>query len=166
MTPEGSKEVEVDPEARSLAAVLLRRLISGQITNDQFEDDFPISSDPALDAIRDTAWFYYSDTKEYHLKGPERHHPDEKRAIIRWILFLDSNCIYQWPAIRLPGNDPGRFTYSNFSRFLRRLLGMPDPTNKVRDFDASGHYPVWPFISKKDYLFALRNPKRLSGKSV
>ncbi|MEO0566282.1 MAG: hypothetical protein AAF066_00990 [Pseudomonadota bacterium] len=148
MTPEGSEEVEVDPEARSLAAVLLRSLISGQITNDQFEDDFPISSDPALDAIRDTAWLYYSDTKEYHLKGPERLHPDEKRAIIRWNLFL------------------GRVTYSKFSRFLRHLFGMADPTKKVEDFDASGHYPVWPFISKKDYLFALRNPKRLSGKSV
>jgi len=28
-------------------------------------------------------------------------------------------------------------------------------------FTKTGHYPVWPFISVRDYKAALKNPKRL-----
>lgn len=151
----------IDGQARSAAAEVLRRFIAGQITNDSFEDQVPETDDPAIWAIWDTCWLFYDDFKEHRLDGKYRLSPDLRRQLSRWVLFLDSDLPYQWPKMRFPGRDPRPFTMRNpIKRFLTHGSIHPELTEK---FLAAGHYPVWPFVSVKDYKAALAAPKRLSG---
>ncbi|WP_299685815.1 hypothetical protein [uncultured Tateyamaria sp.] len=151
-----------DRDARNKAALLLRRFAVGRITNDEFEDGAPTTADPAVAAIWDTAWVYYSDLREHRLRGPDRLHPDAKRAWVRWILFLDSDLPYRWPAIRHPGNDPEAGRRCDLLAWLIGSLSRVSATPEQERFTNSGHYPVWPFSSVRDYKAALRNPKRLA----
>lgn len=153
----------MDRAARDRASTLLRRLANGQFSNDQFEDAMPRSSDPAIYAIFDTAWLYYSDFNEYWLVGSHRLHPDMKRAWIRWILFLDSDLRYEWPPIRHPGADPMAQQGGGLISTVLGLFGKGQP-DAASVFDTAGRYPVWSFISAKDYRQALRSPRRLAGR--
>ncbi len=156
----------VDRVARSEAAMLLRRFASGQLTNDQFDNNMPVTPDPAIAAIWDTAWAYYSDFKEHRLTGQDRLHPDTKRAWIRWIMFLDTELKYLWPAISQPGNDPVAQRESAVAAWLRAVFVREDKSSNAGIFESTGHYPVWPFISQKDYREALRNPRRPGKKNA
>lgn len=153
----------VDRVARARATQLLRNFISGKVTNDEFEDGCPQTQDRAIHAIWETAWVLYDDLSEHRLTGQHRLTTDMRRICVRWLLFLYSDLDYEWPDIRLPGIDPA--TRIQQSRW-RRLLGFPQAavTSEVADkFLASGHYPVWPFASIKNYRQALLNPRLLSG---
>ena len=154
----------VDRAARDKAALLLRRFAAGRLTNDDFEDGMPMTHDPAIRAIWDTAWLYYSDMKPHALTGAHRLHPDAKRAWIRWILFLDSDFSYEWPNIRHPGNDPTAKDQETIIALIRWTFGLPSQVVKRKAFDEAGHYPVWPFISQSDHRHVLRNPRRLARK--
>ena len=59
----------VDVEGRKLGALLLRRLASGRITNDEFDEAFPFSDDAGLRAVSDFGWSLYSDFDTYRLVG-------------------------------------------------------------------------------------------------
>jgi hypothetical protein len=151
----------VDRRARDTASQLLRNFVSGRISNDAFEDAQPKTHDLAIDAIWDTAWVFYDDFKEHRLIGKYRLSPDQRRACVRWILFLHSDNPYEWPTIYLPGIDPA----SRIQRsFLKRLFSVHQHLHEkeVSDFLSAGHYPVWPFIRVADYKKALSQPRLLS----
>jgi hypothetical protein len=155
----------VDRDARDRAAQLLRNFISGKITNDAFEDQCPVTEDRAIDAIWATAWVLYSDTYEHRLIGKHRLTVDMRRICVRWLLFLHNSDEYLWPTIPLPGIDPATRLQAGF---WRRLLapGSSLLAHDVADrFLASGHFPVWPFISTKAYRLALRSPRLLSKRN-
>lgn len=154
----------MDMAARQKASQLFRDFISGNISNDAFEDQIPITHDRAIDAVWSTSWVFYDDFKEHKLEGRDRLPPDQKRACIRWLLFLQSDLLYEWPAIYLPGMDPVSRTRPNFWRRLISSHKFLDES-VVSDFINAGHYPVWPFISVRDYKQAISNPLLLSGKS-
>ena len=156
----------VDRDARDRAAQLLRNFVSGKITNDEFADGCPSTLDRAIVAIWDTAWVLYDDLSEHRLTGRHRLTSDMRRICVRWILFLHNNHEYEWPDTILPGIDPATRTEQSF---WRRLFGLPSTLLEpevARRFLASGHYPVWPFVSAKDYSQALQNPRLLSVGSV
>ncbi|MEO9824559.1 MAG: hypothetical protein ABJF50_09115 [Paracoccaceae bacterium] len=152
----------VDRPARDTAAQLLRNFVSGKVSNDAFEDAQPTTHDLAIDAIWDTAWVFYDDSKEHRLIGKYRLPPDQRRACVRWILFLYSDHLYEWPTIYLPGIDPASRTQRNF---LKRLFSMHQHLNEdqVMNFMSTGHYPVWPFLRVADYKKALAQPRLLSA---
>jgi hypothetical protein len=155
----------VDRQSRDKAAKLLRRFASGQITNDEFEDSMPETGDPAIHAIWDTAWYYYNDIKRHKLVNVYRLHPDTRRMWVRWVLFLDSNHPYLWPDIGNPGNDPTAGAEDGLINLLKRLVVRSSgDQSKAEIFESAGYYPVWPFISTKDYREVLRRPKRLAGR--
>lgn len=155
----------VDRVSRDRAALLLRRFAAGQITNDDFDNAIPITADPAIGAIWNTAWLFYSDSTTHALTGRDRLHPDMKRAWVRWILFLDSDIPYEWPQISYPGNDPYALGEARLDSWFRSIFVREDKKNCHREFEQAGHYPVWPFISQKDYRKALRNPRRLRARN-
>ena len=152
----------VDRNVRDRAAQLLRNFISGKITNDAFADQCPVTTDRAIYAIWDTAWVLYSDMHTHRLIGKHRLSVDMRRVCVRWLLFLHSNDEYEWPDISLPGIDPStRIQQSLWRRLLKLDNSLaPDVAN---EFMASGHYPVWPFISVKAYRQALKAPRLLSS---
>ena len=155
----------VDISSRKIASQLLRDFISGKISNDTFEARQPITHDRAIHAIWDTAWVFYHDGKEHRLEGQYRLPPEQRKACVRWILFLQSDLLYEWPDIDLPGIDPASRTQSSF---LRRLFSLhQNLSEKETDtFLSAGHYPVWPFLLVSDYKTALATPKLLRGNVI
>lgn len=156
----------VDRDARDRAAQLLRNFVSGKITNDEFADGCPPTQDRAIDAIWGTAWVLYDDISEHRLIGRNRLPSDMRRVCLRWLLFLHNDHDYEWPDLSLPGIDPATRTQQSVWRRLLGLLKGSLAPEVARAFLASGHYPVWPFASAKDYRQALRNPRLLSGGNV
>lgn len=151
----------VDRSARDVAAQLLRDFISGRITNDQFESFCPKTTDRAIHAIWDTAWTFYDDHHSHKLTGKYRLPRDIQRICVRWILFLHSDQPYEWPDIDLPGIDPAtRIKRGLWDSLFSAANDLS--AGEVAGFLKAGHYPVWPFISVKDYKQAIAKPRLLS----
>jgi len=89
----------IDRSARNRLAELIRSLVSGSITNDEFEDRVPESNDRVVtEVFYHGAWCLYSDMKEYKLKGKDVLSKEDKSIVARWILFLKSENEYEWPS--------------------------------------------------------------------
>ena len=146
----------IDKQARAKLSESLRHLVSGQITNDQFEKIAPRkSNDRAIWAIRHRAWFLYDDLKEYKLKGKYALTPKAKGVITRWLLFLKSNFEYEWPT------HPGELWWGLILHLLS--LSLISRIFWNRTWIRSGNSKIWPFIREKDLQKARRMPKLLSG---
>ena len=149
----------IDRDARNNLAESLRHLVSGRITNDQFEEAawWVESDDAAVDAVKWQAWQLYSDLREHRLTGRDAVSESDRRIVARFILFLHSDLEYEWPRHPLEG--------------LRRLLvsvlslGMI-PRRVDKKWEASGDIDVWPFIRSADYEEALNKPKLLRGRAA
>jgi len=137
----------VDRNARDQMVLLLRRLATGRITNDEFETQRPVSStDPAVDEIYHRGvWGFYSDLHEHRLVLSR----GERREIARFILFLKSDLDYQWPRRKLWGELlwmlAGLLTLGLAGRLYWRRLGR------------SGNVSVWPFLRRDDFERAVRH---------
>lgn len=136
----------VDRNARAQLARCLRRLVSAQITNDEFEDQLPLevhrSRDKGVQALRWAAWMLYNDLHEHRLVGAHAVGRTGRRHIARWVLFLGSGHEYEWPFI---------------SHGVRWLLVLPNLLSfgllgrcLARWQDSAGNPEVWPFIRKAD----------------
>lgn len=97
----------VDRKARDDLAVALRRLVTGRMTNDQFDDhyyydDWVDSSDKAVSEIATFGWGLYSSDLlwPYKLKGCHAVSSEIRRTAARAILFLASKHEYEWPPYR------------------------------------------------------------------
>jgi len=150
----------VDRAARDQLALSLRRLVCGKISNDQFEDGIRKTEDVAIAAIAEMAWLLYSDMKEHRLVGRHVIDPSDRREVLRWILFLDSDLEYLWPEMRLAGQHPLR----RVRPVLTRWLGWQISAETVARFLAAGDYAAWPFVSRSQYKHAIRQPRRLAGR--
>ena len=152
----------IDRCARNKLAELLRHLVSGQLTNYQFDDAVDAagivkSDDAAIGAIRRQAWQLYSDLREHRLTGRDAVSESGRRIVARSILFLHSDLDYEWPRHPLEG----------LTRLLSHLLSLGVIPRRVdKKWEAAGDVDVWPFIRRKDYEEALDNPKLLRGRAA
>ena len=88
----------VEREARDRLALLIRRLVSGRITNDQFEMAIPnCLDDEGFAMAYGEVWNFYGDLEEYKLGGRHRLDKESRRYLARIILFLHSDLEYGWP---------------------------------------------------------------------
>jgi hypothetical protein len=142
----------IDRLARNQLAEAIRALVSGKISNDEFERGVPLrSADPAVWHLYfDGAWFLYSDLWEYRLGNPHRLSRQGKTEVARWVLFLKTDQPFEWPqpsglerALLFVG---GLLTFGVVINFARRK------------YQASGKWSVWPFISQRAYEDALKSP--------
>jgi hypothetical protein len=146
----------IDREARRQVSELLRHLVCGQITNDEFEDRLPDgSSDRAVREISSEAWYLYSDLLEHRLVGKQRLGHEVRTNVARTILFLQSDREYEWPEWLL-----GSRLLSVLVRLL--TLGLLGRGPRVR-YEEAGDIRVWPFLRRADYEAALEAPPYLSG---
>lgn len=149
----------IDRPARNRAALLIRRLAAGRITNDDFEADYPRSaSDGALRAIARRAWLLYSDWPAYRLAGRRALPAAVRRDVARWVVFLHSDCEYRWPV---------DFSVLKFYRRCTDLLTLGGwVRRKAFRFDGSrreGELAVWPFFTRAEYSVAAGHPRFLGG---
>lgn len=133
----------IDQEARNKAAELVERLVGCEITNDEFEDNYPPNSqDRALKAIRCWTWMFYTDLREHKLKGKYQPTPEGLESLKRCILFLRSDLQYKWPDV----------PWSSRSYVLTRVFSLGLLGKKRwKEFEARGEFDVWPFLRTDDY---------------
>jgi hypothetical protein len=145
-------------KARKQLALLVRRLASGSITNDQFEDQLPASEESALhDIYFYGVWPLYDDFVEHKLKNQWSLSQEGANWVGRIVLFLQSEKPYRYPKLmgysQLPVMLLSIITLGWFGRFWLRY--------KWRD----GEHSVWPFFSQLEYEEALKRPVFLCGKA-
>lgn len=148
----------IDTNARQKLAEALRALVSGVITNDEFEERIPLGSeDPAINAIFSAGWSLYSDLWSYRLRDHHRLPRATKSEVARWILFLKTETPYEWPVLK---------GISDFFLILSSLLTLGLTMMIYRkSYRQQGDYDVWPFIRSSDYQAALCTPAYLDGVS-
>ena len=146
----------IDRRGRTEVSELLRHLVAGQITNDEFEDRLPgRCEDRAVNEVSEEASYLYSDLWEHHLAGAERVPEEARHHVARWILFLQADLELEWPEWSF-----GRRLLSSVARLL--TFGVLGQEGRRRYQDA-GDITVWPFLRCRDYEAALAKPRYLSG---
>jgi hypothetical protein len=95
----------IDPSARRSLSENLRRLVTGRMTNDDFDnlyrDGYDSSDDSAVKAIGEFGYCLYSSDLlwPYRLKGRYAVDHETRAAAARSVLFLHSNLEYDWPPV-------------------------------------------------------------------
>lgn len=150
-----------DLKKRSVAAALIRRLAVGEITNDDFENDWPagVAGRGGL-RIKQELWTYYSDLYTHTLTNSHALDDEGKRLFERCATFMESNTAYKWPRIRRTPIPKIRLP------LLILSLGLLLPINLfIKGFNkredqkikGSGDITAWPFLSHEEYEKARAN---------
>lgn len=93
----------IDWSSRRSLSVDIRRLVTGRMTNDEFDDvyfeRYEACDDPAVAAIASYCYCLYDSATLYPIKLHGRHAvPRETRqAAARAVLFLRAGLAYEWP---------------------------------------------------------------------
>jgi hypothetical protein len=152
----------IDVQARSKLAEASRRLVSGLITNWQYDDHLLddgqvfASEDPALREIYNKGfWLLYDDLRQYRLSGPHRLSEQSRRQAVRCIMFLKSGLPYSWPIL----SRWAAFLLTCANLLTLGLAGLAYSRWAKRGRDIS----YWPFTTAAQYNEALQSAVYLSG---
>jgi hypothetical protein len=148
----------IDSDARRRLAELARHLASGQITNDEFEDRRPNSSERGLhDIYFFGLWPLYGDLLTHRLTRRWALTPEGRARVSRIVLFLRSGAPYRYPRTTglaaIPVLLISLVTFGWFGRMWCRYTWR------------GGDQTVWPFYTRAEYETAVRNPVYLNGGS-
>ena len=144
---------------RNQYAQLLRNFLAGKTDNFQYEDLFAqleFESDEGINQIFCDVWHYYCDFRRHKLneQGGGFESGENKQAIIRFILFLHSEFEYEWPITSLKES-------------LFKLLTLRAYSHRGgNQAQEKGDKLVWPFYRRKDYDYALANPRLLNENRI
>jgi len=98
----------VNTKLRREFAIILRALVVGNITNNEFErrcnelDERHKKRDVAVDRIFSDAWICYCDLRTHRLRGIWALSPEAQRYFARCLLFLRTDQPYTWPRFTSP----------------------------------------------------------------
>jgi hypothetical protein len=136
----------IDRTSRNELAELLRGLVAGQITSDEFHDRRPRSRDTAVREVIEQAWLLGRDLHEQKGAGRKKLPRDVRSEVSRWILFLETDSEYEWPALstwaRVLGFIPSVITFGLFWSPYRFW------------FKRQGDFRVWPFLDEQQFRVA------------
>jgi hypothetical protein len=95
----------IDHDLRKSLSQDVRRLITGRMTNDEFDevyyDTYDSSDDQAVCAVASSCYCLYSDAFPYRLRGVHAVDRETRSTAARAVLFLRSCIEYEWPP--MPG---------------------------------------------------------------
>ncbi|MDF2478321.1 MAG: hypothetical protein K0S24_3804 [Sphingobacterium sp.] len=176
----------VDLERRKKLAYHLRHLVTGLISNDEFEesitDDVSFGwlpeqyyrskdakfDDPIIRPMLELCWCLYSDLENHKLTGKHQLSDEELKDVARIILFLNSDFEYEWPYFdRI--NLLLRFSFKDLL-FTALTLGqhygvkLNERKEQYEEFKNTGDQELWPFINKEQYEQQLRKQPFLRGR--
>jgi len=139
----------INREKRDLARRLVEKFLAGEITNDDFVNDYPSreKDDRVIVAIYDRLWGFWDDNQTHTLTGKRELNPEAGALFERCIAFLNSDLEYEWPPLE----------WWSLSQAFLRLIGLrriadrrgDEWTQKVRKI---GKWEVWPFIREEDLV--------------
>lgn len=134
----------IDRHARYRAAELLDSFVEGSITNDQFEEGWPLSADDgALSQISCHLWSQYDDLSEHRL-NPNTLDARQIDLFRRTSRFLRSSLEYEWPD--LPAFGVPAVFFAVVTLGLSRVFWW----RQRQRFRAAGDLSVWPFLRRSD----------------
>jgi hypothetical protein len=128
------------PNERHVASHLLEQFFKGEITNDEYENEYPArSGDAGLDVIFDRTWLYYSDLETHFLRQEEMT-LQERQLFERCIAFLRTDFEYEGPLLSrgLPF----------YKRLIRLAVGLFSGQRKP---DGQFLSLCWPFATADQY---------------
>ena len=175
----------VDSKRRKLLSTHLRHLLTGQITNDDFEERIMQDvtygwlpeqyyrsienrlDDSVIRPVLEMAWCFYDDTRNHDLKGVDSLSDFAIKEIARCILFLQSDQEYTWKYIDRT-NPLIRFSFKDIMRSLLTLGHYYHDVKRERQKDweemkKSGDFELWPFKTKAEYERELQKQPFLIG---
>jgi hypothetical protein len=187
----------VDRERRTELCELARHLLSNQITNFEYDDKVMLSQKPVLTDTDDmgvrmvgvATWSLYDDFHEHRFNGHHELTREQRREVLRWLLFLQTDLEYEWPDRRpIPLEFFGLaalvlaclITGLSAIPVACLVLGILAALDAVFILKAAAadarwsklHDPfheepfIWPFQRRRDYEEALRHPRLLCGKQT
>ena len=148
----------VDRANRDALAELIRHLVAGRITNDEFTDNLPQSRDRAVfEVFWNGVWGLYDDLYEHRLTGRHYIPRNARTDVARCVLFLKGDLEYEWSP------------YPPRPQALAMLLSLVTLglANRLMFsvWKKQGEFAVWPFLRRQDYECALREPPYLARAS-
>ena len=137
----------VDISKRKQAATLIRQFVEGQISNDDYDNDFPDDTrDQELPAVYDRLWLLYSDLV------PSRLHKasltDDERAVVeQCIVFLRTDLGYEGPPLR------ERKPFAGLKSLLGRMVSAEPSSVLGKESQENSVFVSgwWPFASEEQY---------------
>jgi hypothetical protein len=138
----------VDRIKRNEAGRVLRDLVDGRITNDEFVSRFPRDRhDSALAAILRAAWTQFSDLRAHKLIGRDSPAPEQRALLERCCVFLRTDLEFQWPP-----------SHSRIRKGILQLIGIGRPLDAAdEEYKSRGDLEVWPFLKRSDYELKAKN---------
>jgi hypothetical protein len=138
----------VDALKRKRAVGLIRQFIDGQISNDEYDNNYPDDTqDQGLLVVYDRLWIFYSDLHTHRLDKNSLSSED-REIIERCLAFLNTDLEYEGAPLR------ERKPITGIGDFFRRLSPGNRPYSVLGEQSqkASTFYtPWWPFASEEQY---------------
>jgi hypothetical protein len=186
----------IDREARGQMAELLRHLGSGAITIDYFDDHAKSiarrSQDLGVCNVDEWAWYLYAEVNCSRFRGRYRLPDDFRDDLARCVVFLHSDCEYEWPResywlemlidclsfiVALAGIVTIGFGLADSRLYVIPLalfgvcwwlfrLSRARAREVVRRRDQLGDYEAWPFLRNDDLAAARAKPRLLAGQTA
>ena len=151
----------IDEKARIWGALLLRRLASGRITNDEFDEAYPEGSpDRGVRSVWEFGYSLYSDYYTYRLLGRHALGAEARRIVARCVLFLHSGLEYTWP------EPPAVQLWPALRQVLTLGLWRSGYAQALNAWQQSVDAAVWPFASRAELRRAATHPPFFATKSV
>jgi hypothetical protein len=152
----------VDMVKRNLLADAIHELVAGIKTNDEFQEflwdhgfQFLVAptryQDASIGPILDSAWCLYSDATEYRLVGRYRLPRENRRQVLRWIMFLRADLEYEWPAFRFINPTLVSLLGCLLSLLTCGIWANQKSRREFAKWRRAGDYEVWPFLRRSDY---------------
>jgi hypothetical protein len=164
----------VDRDARRQVAQALRQFLSCRMHNDQYDD---LADDQLWDESPDEgtrqahhlAWCNYDDLSRHYLKGRHALDEEDRAAMLRCILFMHSDCEYEWPQFPAwPADFTGFYTVGYFvitsPLFMFPIVQICIPVGHAYFYQSfvimllMVGFWIWSWFKVKKYV--LRIPKR------
>lgn len=139
----------IDRIARNILFDQLRKVATGKITGFACENVLLSlqNEDRVVDALRRTLGELI-DEKDTSLKAIFAKKSEMRSRIARWLMFLKSDCDYQWPNEKLPSGILDFYKPT----LLDRLTGASARNQtRISEFMKAGDYQYWPFTSKCEF---------------
>ena len=145
----------VDQETRSEAFLALKRFLTCETTNDEYEGEYPLptlfgrkeSKDLAIKAIYTMSWNWFDDFNNHKLEREYELDLETRRIAERCLAFLETNYEYEW--------QETNFISTGFVGSVLTTLGLrptvPGVEERIRNYldQPEGDASVWPFSGTK-----------------
>lgn len=141
----------VDREARHGAAQALGGLLTGLLTNDEFEAAYPDvteTADRAIAAIHSMTWNSFSDTQVHKLVGKYEPHAAMRSRLERCVRFLQSDEEYRWACSDFSRGGHVSALVNAVSLGLIRWFLNREARLAGQEMRAAAESPAWPFAEK------------------